>query len=224
MSNFTFRQTPSIITLFQCCVLSLLYNHWTLQRGDASVIMVKLDKKTIFREMITAVYVQRITKVIVSQMKIYSPHTFSTSHVKKLLFDYACFNAIKDIEVAHKRYLSFPSLNYHSLHISAQNQAKFTHCMLRKILSLQNAKLNLFFPKTSGIQQKICLSILLFSCCYSFIVFSSTVLIFGSKGELLAQTVSKNFNPNDIGQIPHAQMFSIIQSIVFSNLAQICTL
>ncbi len=44
---------------------------------------------------------QRITEVIVSGMRAYVPHTFSTPHAKKPWFNHACSHAIKDREVAY---------------------------------------------------------------------------------------------------------------------------
>ncbi|MPC80046.1 hypothetical protein E2C01_074610 [Portunus trituberculatus] len=64
---------------------------------------------------------ERITEVIVSGIKAYIPHYFSQPKPFKPCI--ACSRAIRDREVAHKRYLSLPSPS-HTLYISAQNHAK----------------------------------------------------------------------------------------------------
>ncbi|KAG0729296.1 hypothetical protein GWK47_030649 [Chionoecetes opilio] len=47
---------------------------------------------------------QRITEVIVSGMEAYIPHTFSNPKARQPWFNSACSHAVRDREVAHKRY------------------------------------------------------------------------------------------------------------------------
>ena len=53
---------------------------------------------------------ERITEVIVSGMEAYLPHSFSRPKSSKPWCNTACSRAIRDREVAHKRYLSFHDL------------------------------------------------------------------------------------------------------------------
>ncbi len=46
----------------------------------------------------------------------------------------ACSRAINDREVAHKRYLNFPSPESHALYISARNHAKSVLQLAKKLL------------------------------------------------------------------------------------------
>ncbi|MPC12807.1 hypothetical protein E2C01_005518 [Portunus trituberculatus] len=65
------------------------------------------------------------TEMIASGREAHIPHSFSQPKPSKPWFNSACYRAIHDREVAHKRYLSHPSLESHSLYISGQNHAKF---------------------------------------------------------------------------------------------------
>ena len=67
---------------------------------------------------------KRITEVIVSGMEAYIPHTFSNPKARKPWFNSTCSRAVKDREVAHKRYRSNPSPETHALYISARNHTK----------------------------------------------------------------------------------------------------
>ena len=67
---------------------------------------------------------ERITEVIISDMELYIPHTFSNTKAKKAWFNSTCSRAVKDRETAHKWYRSHPSAETHDLYISARNHAK----------------------------------------------------------------------------------------------------
>ncbi|MPC16739.1 hypothetical protein E2C01_009572 [Portunus trituberculatus] len=67
---------------------------------------------------------ERITEVIVSGTEAYIPHSFSQPKPPKLWFNTACYHAIHNREVAHKRYLSLKSPESHALYIFARNHAK----------------------------------------------------------------------------------------------------
>ena len=70
-------------------------------------------------------------------MEAYIPHSFSRPKPSKPWFNTACFRAIHDREVAHKRYLSLPSPESYALYISARTHTKYV---------LQLAK-NSFIPR-----------------------------------------------------------------------------
>ncbi len=57
-----------------------------------------------FRGRDPSVCAQQITDVIGSAMEVFIPHTFSTPDANKPWFNHVCFRAIKDREVAYKRY------------------------------------------------------------------------------------------------------------------------
>ena len=60
---------------------------------------------------------EHITKVIVSGMESYIPHTFSNTKAKKPWLNSDCSRAVNDREAAHKRYRSHPSAEIHALYI-----------------------------------------------------------------------------------------------------------
>ncbi len=62
---------------------------------------------------------KHITKVIVSAIEVIIPHTLSTPNAKITWFNHACSRAIKDREVAFRRYQSLPAPDNHALYISA---------------------------------------------------------------------------------------------------------
>ena len=57
-------------------------------------------------------------------MELYIPHTFCNTKAKMFKLNSACSRAVKDREVAHKRYHSYPSAEIHARYISARNHAK----------------------------------------------------------------------------------------------------
>ena len=67
-----------------------------------------------------------ITEVIVSGMEAYIPHSFSQPKSSRPWCNLACYYGIflHDREVAHKGYISLPSLESRVLYISAWNHAK----------------------------------------------------------------------------------------------------
>ena len=148
---------------------------------------------------------QRITEVIVSGMEAYIPHTFSTPHAKKPWFNHACSRAIKDREVAHKRYLSLPSPTNHNLYISARNRAKSTLRLTknsfinRKCQNLTNSNNPKdFWHLAKNISHNFT------SSSFPPLIASdgSTAVSSISKAELFAQTFSKNSTLDDSGHIP----------------------
>ncbi len=116
-----------------------LWNEYCFQNGDPSECA------------------QRSAKVIVSGMRTYIPHTFSTPHAKKPWFNYACSHAIKDREVAYKSYISLPTPENHTLYISAWNHAKSILRLAKPLSSIENVKtLPTLIPlKISGIYPKL---------------------------------------------------------------------
>ena len=71
-------------------------------------------------------------------MELFIPHTFSDTKSKKPWFNSACSRAVKDREVAHKRYRSHASAETHALYISARNHAKSN--LLKPFSSIENVK------------------------------------------------------------------------------------
>lgn len=135
-----------------CTVLSLLYRLWILQRSDAFGIKLQLRKNlrlhfqnfsyndNYINVRDLSLYAHWITKVIVSRMEAYIPHTLPISHAEKHWFNHVCSRTIKDREAACKMY---PNLKFHTIHlyISAENRAK---AALRKCKNLLSQILQYF--------------------------------------------------------------------------------
>ena len=102
---------------------------------------------------------ERITEVIVSDKEAYIPHSFSRPKPSKPWFNTACSRAIRDREVAQKRYLSLLSPESQALYISVRNHAKsvlqlaknsFIHRKCQN-LSSYNSPRDVFWPLAKNI-------------------------------------------------------------------------
>ena len=148
---------------------------------------------------------ERITEVIVSGMEAYIPHTFSNPKARQPWFNSACSHAVRDREVAHKRYRKHPSPETHALYISARNHAKsllqltknsFIHRKCQN-LSESNSSRD-FWHLANNISNNFSSS--------SFPPMlhpdGSTAVSSTSKAELFAQTFAKNSTLADEGLVP----------------------
>ena len=138
-------------------------------------------------------------------MEAYIPHTFSVPNAHKPWFNFTCSRAVKDREVAHKRYRRNPSQVNHDLYISARNHAKsvlqlaknsFTH---RKCQNLSNSNSPRdFWHLANNISNNFSTS----SFPPMFQPDGSTAVTSVSKAELFAQTFANNSTLDDSGHIP----------------------
>ncbi|XP_063864361.1 uncharacterized protein LOC135102784 isoform X1 [Scylla paramamosain] len=148
---------------------------------------------------------ERITELIVSGMEAYISRSFSRPKPSKPWFNTACFHAIHDREVAHKKYLSLPSPESHALYISAQNHAKSVRQLAknsfinRKCQNLsRSSSPRDFWHLAKNISNNFASS----SFPPLFQPDCSTAITSISKAELFAQTFAKNSTLDDSGLVP----------------------
>ena len=158
-----------------------------------------------FRGRDASLCADRITEVIISGMEAHIPRTFSIPHARQPWFNYTCSRAIKDREVAHKRYRRNPSNENHTLYISARNHAKsvlqltknsFIH---RKCQNLSNSNSSRdFWHLANNISNNFSSS----SFPPMFLPDGSTAVSSISKAELFSHTFANNSTLDDTGHVP----------------------
>ena len=148
---------------------------------------------------------ERITEVIVSGMEACIPHTFSLPNARQPWFNFTCSRAVKDREVAHKRYRRNPSAENHALYISARNHAKSV-LQLTKNSSIHRKCQNLSSSNSSRDFWHLANSISNNFSSSSFPPMfqpdGSTAVSSVSKAELFAHTFANNSTLDDTGHVP----------------------
>lgn len=129
MLNYSLRQSSVITSLFQYCVLSLVYSLWTHRKGGASGTMIYFTgmtwKGTVsdylwsdFQVRDLFVCAHFFMRMVFSGMEAHISLTFSTIHAKKHQANQPCFLAMKYWEATHKTYQSLRAHANHDPDIS----------------------------------------------------------------------------------------------------------
>ena len=152
-----------------------------------------------------SVCAERVAEVILSGMEAYIPSSFSPTNTKKPWFTHACSKAIKNRERAFLGYRRNPTPHFHSLYITARNQARSI---------LRNAKNSYISKKCANLSGSNSSRSFwrLFNAIYNNFTTSSFPPLFHSDGsiaispsekaKLFTQTFASNSSLDDSGSIP----------------------